>query len=243
MANKYKVFKGHNSPITVRVKKANSAFYTASEMSGILRVYLKYIPDTDADPEYADSNAHTGVFNWELYASEALLTFDIGLLNFTIGRDPKVEIVVYDALWPSGRVIEQLDIEIDDAALGDIALVDVLTIIEAGESTFTSPLTIFDNYNVLSTDVAANRSIRADFLVTRTITLIEGTIALDGKFLYISKLGTGNVILLCSGTNTIGNDTNTTLTITGNPYAHVPIEWVHSKGAWFVHRMGGISGS
>lgn len=240
---KYTVFKGHNSPITVRMTKANGAFYTAEEMSGITRAYFKYIPDT-AVAEYADSgnDEHTSCFDWSTYASESLIMFDVGLLDFTVGSDSKAELIVYDGLFTSGRVIAQLDTTISDEALGDISAVDVLTIIEAGESTFISPLTVDTaSYQILSGDVG--RSIRVDPDITTDLILPLGTAGMDGKFLYILVTDTGSVDVTCSGTNKIGDDSNTVLTITGAPYAHVPLEYVHSLGVWMVHRMGGISGS
>ena len=102
------------------------------------------------------------------------------------------------------------------------------------------PITITEDAQELAiSDVG--RSIRVDPDVASSIILPVGTSAVDGKFLYILITATGVVDAVCSGTNKIGDDSSTTLRITGNPYAHVPLEWVQSIGAWMIHRMGSIS--
>jgi hypothetical protein len=104
------------------------------------------------------------------------------------------------------------------------------------------PLTITEDAQELTaSDIG--RSIRVDPNVASSFVLPEGSAAMDGKFFHILVTATGFVDALCSGTNKIGDDSSTTLRITGNPYAHVTLEWVQSIGAWMIHRMGSISAS
>lgn len=168
-----KVYKGHNSPFTVRIKKPNGAFYSATEMASISRVYLKYIPEDGSDAEYADSNDTPSYFDWSTYASDGLLLIDIGLIDFTVGRDTKAEIIVYDSTWPQGRVVSQEDITISDDALGDIELADALTVISSGDtaSAYTLDLSLSTDHSYsgpTSTDTVGESVVFGDFLYRNT---------------------------------------------------------------------------
>jgi len=137
-----KVYKGHNSPFLLEIQKVNGDAYTKELMSGITRVYLKYIPADGASAEYADSNTHTSTFDWTTYAARGKLQIDIGLLDFTVGRDSAAEVVVYDSVWTEGRVVSQLDLQISDEALGDVDTADVLSIVAGGSGGMSA--TVYD---------------------------------------------------------------------------------------------------
>jgi len=122
------IFKGHNSPFYVTILDIFGQAYSAPAMAGITRAYLKWAPEGET-PVLVDSATHAAAFDWATYASRGLLVVDVGLIDLAVGRDLAVEIVVYDAAYPEGRPIAQVDIQVVDDALGDVALADALTIL------------------------------------------------------------------------------------------------------------------
>jgi hypothetical protein len=118
------------------------------------------------------------------------------------------------------------------------AQVDAL-LVAAGAS-FIPPLEItVDDYQLLATQIG--RTIRANPAFINNVYLPSGSVDLHGKNFYLLIEGAGTVTFTCSGTDKIGNSTGTILSIEGDPYAQVTIEWDNSVGAWVIHRTGGIS--
>lgn len=222
------VYRGCNSPFLVTLKDILDATFTATSMAAITRVVLKYIPSSGAASESADSDtpAHADVFDWTTYANDGKLLIDLGLLDFTVGRDTAVELKVYDATYTSGRVqADLLDIEVSDAFEDTGSGVDPLPSVFA-------PLTVTDNYQVLLADLSRS-SIRVNAATLKTMTMPAMTAAYDGKKVSFIIQGEGDVKLLRNGTQTMINGTHVSITGTQR-YGRITLEWIDAITTWGV---------
>ena len=121
------IHKSHNSPFKTRITDYDGSHYL-SRMATITRVALKYTVDNVS--QYADSDAigQEDVFDWATLAASSEMLIDIGLLDFTAGRDQEAELIIYDSTYPEGRVQDpKLDLEVNEDALGAAALTDPVT--------------------------------------------------------------------------------------------------------------------
>ena len=105
MATTRIIYKGINSTFAQKIYDIDGGIYTASEMEGITRAVIKYIPASGEDAEYVDSaiEAHEDVFDWETKETTGEILIDLGPLDLTEGRDTTAELVIYDATYTLGR--------------------------------------------------------------------------------------------------------------------------------------------
>lgn len=238
-----KVFKGHRSPFRVPVLDVFGQPYTAEAMAGITRVYLKYIADADTDPKYVDSATDPAAFDCITHADAFVIIVDVGMLDLPIGHDLAAEIVVYDATYPQGRVITQVDMQVVDDALGDVVLADSLLILLGGPSVMNlvdpeDPI-VLTREDLLKTICAVSAS---DILV-QLPSMGESE---DGLYLDFVVGGAGSLIATCADEDTIGDALKTIMTLScgaDGTFGQVRIQYFHALTAWVVFRMGRISGS
>ena len=232
----YKVYKGHDSPFTHTITDLLDARYSSSAMAGITRAYLKYVPATGEDAEFADSNdpTHTAVFDWTTYAASGIIVINLGMLGLTEGRDRTAELVIYDATYTNGRVVTQLDVLVSEEAYDGVSAIGVL-----GALPIT--LNVTDDYTITSASFGG--SVRASFATEKTLTLPSVGADDDGERVTIIKTGSGNVAVTCSDSDKIASGSHTTLTGTST-YAAITLEYVHAITTWVVmDGSGSWSGS
>ena len=227
------IYKGHNSPISVRITDYDGSIYTAAKMATITRAYLKYIYASGQTAEFLDSAAagHEDVFDWATLAATGYMTIDGGLIDLTAGRDTTAELVVYDGTYTSGRVVTTLDILVTEDAE------DTPAPTEPGNYTTLAPLTVTDDYQVVIADFS-RPSIRVNAATLKTMTMPAMTSAYDGATLSFVILGAGDVKLLRNGTQTMVNGTHVSITGT-QQYSSIKIEYVHAIKAWIVRETEG----
>lgn len=227
------IYKGHNSPFSVRITDYNGSYYTAARMAAITRAYVKYINASGADAEYLDSAAsgHEDVFDWATLAATGYLIIDGGLIDLTAGRDTAAELVVYDTASPAGRMVTLLDLLVTADAE------DTPAPTAPGSYTTLAPKTVTDNYQILVADFQ-RPSIRVNAAVLKTMTMPAMSSAYDGATLSFVILGAGDVKLLRNGTDTMVNETHVSITGT-QQYSSIKIEYVHAITAWVVRETVG----
>jgi len=221
------VFVGFESPFLVELKKIDGVIFSAADMEAITRTKLRYTNVSGAIVEEFDSDiiAHTDVFDWDTYESSGKLCIDLGLMTITTGRDLKAELIVYDATYTSGRVVDQLDLYVTDQAGGT----------GTNPPAYSAPLTVTDDYAILTTDFA--RTVRMNAATSKTATLPVITEAMDGKVVNYEKQGAGNAVLAAGAGNTIGDATDTQTTGVST-YATVIVRANYATGCWVF--IGGI---
>ena len=114
------VYKGRNSPFLVEIMDVEGALYPSAAMATITRCRMK------VNGFYADSAAHAGAFDWATYAGTGELAVDLGLIDFAVGTDLNAELLIYDAVYTSGRVAAVLEVEITDAVESGITVAPVV---------------------------------------------------------------------------------------------------------------------
>ncbi len=229
MTTTHVIYKGHNSPFLVEITDVEGDIYKTADMQGITRVYLKYISATGATPEYVDSDeaSHSDVFDWTTYESSGKLYIDLGLIGLTAGRDLTAELIIYDADYTSGRVVSQLDLKVSEEATGTASLADTIVLIGA----FSSPVDYTDNHTVTASEFF--KTLRMTATESKTFTLPSAGEDEDGKRLTFMILGTGDLVIQCSDSDTIATGAHTKLTGT-TQYGSITIEYVHAITAWIV---------
>ena len=227
------IYKGHNSPFTVRITDYDGTAYTAARMATITRAYVKYIYASGQTAEYLDSAAagHDDVFDWATLAATGYLLIDGGLIDLTAGRDTTAELVVYDSAYPEGRVVTLLDILVTADAE------DTPAPTAPGIYTTLAPKTVTDDYQVLVADFQ-RPSIRVNAATLKTLAMPIMSEAYDGATLSVIILGAGDVKLLRNSTDTMVNETHVSITGT-QQYSSIKIEYVHAITAWVVRETVG----
>jgi len=227
MANTITVYIGFDSPALVEFKKIDGSVFNAADMGAITRIKLRYTNASEATVEEFDSDiiAHADVFDWDTYASIGKLIVDLGLMTITVGRDGKAELIIYDATYTNGRVVKQLDLYVTDQAGGT----------GTNPPAYSAPLTVTDDYDILTTDFA--RTVRMNAATSKTATLPVITEAMDGKVVNYEKQGAGNAVLAAGAGNTIGDASDTQMTGTST-YATILVRANYAMGCWVV--CGGI---
>ena len=231
IAETHVVYYSKSSPFKVQLTDFDGTVFSADRMASITKAYLKYMASATATPNIADSDivAHADIFDWITYANTGELLINLGLHAFTEGRDEAAELVIYDSVYPSGRVVAVLDIQISYAVSGDFVGVPVLE---------KAPLTIEDA-DYTATDVDFNRpSVRMVSALPRTVTLRPITEENDGGKLSIIIGGAGDITLQCSGDDLILNSTHTSLTGT-DKYSSIEIEACFELGIYVVRKTAG----
>jgi hypothetical protein len=227
MNDTYKAYKGHNSPYLFEVTDVLGNRYSATKMAAITRMYIKYIPATGGTAEYADSDGsgHEDAFDWATYASTGRVLIDIGMLDFTAGRDATAEVVVYDADSPDGRVVDQIDLYVSEEAESAVSLVGTL-------HNPTLTLTVTDHYTITSANFGG--SIRMNASTSKTITAPDDADSDDdGQRVTITKIGAGSVVIATPLGYFIASTSHTSLT-GSSALASVTIEYVHAIKTWVV---------
>lgn len=226
----FKVYNGTNSPFTYLVTDVNGVKYSIAQMASITRVALKYTPNTTMVPEYADSSIHYGVFNTVKYATTGYIVIDLGMRYLTPGSDQAMEIIVYDATYPEGRILPSINISVSAEVVRDDqneATELVIDMIEGRQLTVSD---LNKALCIVSTD-------------DEIFPLPEMSALENGFWLDIVRGGTGDVTLPCGLGNTIGDSTKTTLVLPGAiTFTHTRIQYFHAITAWVVFRMGDING-
>jgi len=217
------IYKGHNSPFLQEIIDIDSSIYLAAEMEGITRAYIKYIPADGEDAEYADSGNifHSSVFDWETYETTGRILIDLGGINFTAGRDTAAELVIYDAVYTSGRVVALLDLLITEDEVGDLDLVD------AGSA---------DNivYVLADYDASISEFGKTIVMIAATLKYIQlptVTSTHDGQSMTFIRGGAGDLDIYADGVHTVVNSTHTKLT-GSTTFASVKLKYVHALGTW-----------
>lgn len=222
MNDTYKAYKGHNSPYLFEITDVLGNRYSATQMAAITRMYLKYIPATGEAAEYADSDGsgHEDCFDWDTYASTGRARIDIGLLDFTAGRDLLAEVVVYDADYPNGRVVDQIDLYVSEEADGDLDLVNPLSALLS-----KVPLTITED-TTLTVD-QLGRSIRVNGSSLITVTMPSLGADEDGVRATFIQQGAGAVKILRADSDVMVAPGKTYIT-SGSLFAAITLEYVHA---------------
>ena len=227
------IYKGHNSPIAVRITDYDGSIYTAAKMATITRAYVKYIYASGQTAEYLDSAAagHEDVFDWATLAATGYMLIDGGLIDLTAGRDTTAELVIYDSTYPEGRMVTLLDILVTADAE------DTPAPTAPASYTTLAPKTVTDDYQVSAVDFQ-RPSIRVNAATLKTMTMPAMSSAYDGATLSFVILGVGDVKLLRNGTDTMVNETHVSITGT-QQYGSIKIEYVHAIAAWVVRETVG----
>jgi len=227
------VYKGHNSPFSVRITDFDGTAYTAARMETISRAYVKYINADGQTAEYLDSAAagHEDVFDWTTLAATGYLIIDGGLIDLTAGRDTTAELVIYDSTYPFGRMVTLLDILVTADAE------DTPAPTAPGSYATLAPLTVADDYQVLIVDFS-RPSIRVNAATLKTLTMPIMSEAYDGATLSVIILGDGDVKLLHTGTETMVNETHVSV-IGTQKYSSIKLEYVHAITTWVVRETVG----
>ena len=222
MTDTYKVYRGHNSPYLLEITDVLGNKYNAEKMAAISRMYLKYIPASGATAEFADSegSGHEDCFDWATYASTGRVLIDIGMLDFTAGRDATAEVVAYDTDYPDGRVVEQIDIYVSDEADGDIDLVNPLSALLSKD-----PLTITAD-TTLTVD-QLGRSIRVNGSSLITITMPSLGADEDGVRVTFIQQGAGAAKVLAADSDVMVALGKTYIT-SGSLFAAITLEYIHA---------------
>ena len=224
----YKVWRTKNSPFLLTIRDILGNVYTNAMMATISRIYVKYISATGENPKYADSNdpEHAAAFDWVTFAATGRLLMDLGVLDFTAGRDANAEVVVFDTDYPEGRVVEQLDIYVSDEVEGDIDLVDPISFVSSGFS-----LTVTDDYEITTANLGG--TVRLNAATDKTLILPSVGADEDGKAIILMRIGAGNLTALASDSDTIGSSTATQVK-SGSALASITLQYTHSITAWVV---------
>ena len=229
----YPIYKGHNSPFAVRITDYDGTNYTAAKMATITRAWIKYIYASGQAAEYADSatSGHEDVFDWSTLAATGYMIIDLGILDFTEGRDTAAELVVYDSAYPNGRMVTLLDLLVTADAE------DTPSPIVPASHYALAPLTVTDDYSVVINDLY-RPSIRVNAAILKTLTMPAMTSDYDGASLSVVIIGDGDVKLLRNGTQKMVNETHVSVTGT-QKYSSIRLEYVHAITSWVVRESVG----
>jgi hypothetical protein len=220
-----KIFIGRNSPFSVVVLNPVAYQpYSAAQMEAITRVVLKYTPVAGANAEYIDSDVaeNEGMFDWETSASFGRVMIDPGTAPFSPGTDNAAEVIVFDATYPSGRVVAQVRMIVSDEAADDAVLVGVIGT--------TAALDVTTDYNMVTADLS-RRSICLLAATDKNIYLPAGTEAMNGKRVTFIQGSTGRVIANAADGDTLVSTGETQL-ISGSLFAAVTLEYKYAVRTW-----------
>jgi len=230
------IYKGSNSPkLTPVVLTFKGVKYSTDEMATITRAYIKYRPTADGPAEYADSQVDSSIFDFSSDAADSKIKFDLGMLPLTAGSDPTAELVVFDTNHPQGRVVMTLNLEVSDEIYDGSPL-------SGATSMMSSVLDITDSKTLAVSEL--NQTVCLVAGTTKAILLPSVGASENGYYLDIVRGGAGVVTVTAADSDTIGNGTDTILTLeAGTVFGHVRIVYLHALTAWVVFRMGSIHGS
>jgi hypothetical protein len=230
---RHTVYKGHNSPLLIDILDVEGNAYTTEKMAAISRVYLRYQASETDDPQYADSEIHTAVFNWSTYASSGQILFDLGLLSLIAGKDRKSELIIYDSDWPEGRVVAQISITVSEEAYGDIELAEALSMISGVRS---GPIYSDEDLELSLSDL--NKSIIISSSEDRNVLLPSVGESQDGYITTLIKIGTGDLTCVASDDDKIASSEHSSITGSG-AYATITLQYAHSILTWVVISSSG----
>lgn len=217
-----KVYKGFHSPVVIPVTTEVGLMYTADQIAAITLVLLKLT--IDGTIYWIDSTEHPTRFNFSKRAAYGQIIADLGFFNLPVGRDPRMEVIVYDPDFTAGRVVIQLAIEVSDEAF--ITGTSLTEVTQAGVFTETSI-----DYTMLESNV--NGGIRLNSAVDRTITGYSFTASHNNTTVRLQNLGAGSLIFEAPLGYSIGTSGHTTLTIS-SVMAAVTLMYIHSIQTFIV---------